>query len=102
MLRDALDSNQLRQADHMLAIPQMVLDEQLGYQEHEVQAAVAALRKPAQRLSRLFEENVSCKIPGLDEANAVRFRREAIEAVHGTWITPEQTVAPSTRVWQPT
>ena len=58
-----LDSNQLRQAappdgplltllrklsdanGHTLAIPQMVLDEHLGYQEHEAQAEIAETGK---------------------------------------------------------
>jgi hypothetical protein len=56
----------------------MVLDEHLGYQEHEAQAGIASLEKSARELSKLFREDISRKIPHLD-ASAVTIRRESIE-----------------------
>jgi hypothetical protein len=102
-----LDSNQLRQAappdgplltllrklsdanGHTLAIPQMVLDEHLGYQEHEAQAEIARLEKSARQLSKLFREDIPSKIPHLDAADAATIRRESIEEIFKILPTPD-------------
>jgi hypothetical protein len=107
-----LDSNQLRRAappdgsllslvrklggdsGHVLAIPQMVLDEYLGFHEHEVQDAIVALQKAARRLSRQFEQDISGQVPRLHAADAVQARRKSIEEIFEILPTPE---APSTR-----
>jgi hypothetical protein len=102
-----LDSNQLRQAappdgallsllrklgessGHVLAIPQMVLDEYLGFYEYEVQEALDALHKAARKLSRQFEQDISGQVPRLDAAEAVQRRQKSIEDVFTILPTPD-------------
>jgi hypothetical protein len=102
-----LDSNQLRQAappdgpllslvrklsddsGHVLAIPQMVLDEYLGYHEHQARTEIAVLQKAARRLDKLFEQDISGHVPPIDSADAVQTRRKSIEQVFTILPTPE-------------
>ena len=102
-----LDSNQLRQAappdgavlgllrklaepkGHALAIPEMVKIEHLAHLEHDAQIAISFMAKTVKELSKIFNEDLTSKIPPLFADQAVKGRSKVLEEVFTILPTPE-------------